>query len=163
MPRTKKAYSPKHITRVDTDSNGTHAWRVTIQRRNEIVVRPFSDGVHGGKAKALKAAQAFRDEMLGEMHSPDFVVWRRNRKRVNNTSGVVGVGRYVSRHVHEGRVIERPSWQAFWTDESGRRVSRKFSVAVHGEKQARLLAIECRRRGTRAAVEAMFDRSRPQR
>lgn len=121
-----------------------------------MVSQQFSDAVHGGKAKALQAARRFRDDVLAQMHDPYAVVWRRNLKRTNNTSGVVGVGRYVNRKVQNDCIVERASWQAFWSDEQGRRVSRKFSVAVHGEQRARMLAIECRRQGTRTAAEAMF-------
>ena len=43
----------KNIYRVGTDSNGTHAWRVIVQRKKKAVQRMFSDGVHGAKAAAV--------------------------------------------------------------------------------------------------------------
>lgn len=163
MPKTKKPYSPKHIARIDSERNHTHCWVVRVQRRGQVVLQYFSDGVYGGKAKALKAARELRDELLRRMHDPDAVAWRRNVTRANNTSGVVGVGRYVSREIQDGRSIERAAWHAFWSDEQGRRVSRKFLVSAHGEQRARVLAMECRRQNTRTAVEAMFESGKSKR
>lgn len=157
MPNRKKPPALKHIARIDTDHNRTHSWQVRVQRCGQAVTQQFSDALHGGKAQALQAAIKFRDELTEQMHDPYAVVWRRNVRRANNTSGVVGVGRYVSREMQNDRIVERAFWQAFWSDEQGRRVSRKFSIAVHGEQRARMLAIECRRQGTRMAAEAMFE------
>ena len=56
---------PRNIIRVDhSKASRTHAWRVTLQRHNDIAVRTFSDAIYGGKRKALKAAEACRDELL---------------------------------------------------------------------------------------------------
>ena len=54
------------ITRVDHEPSRTHAWRVTIQRQGKVHVGHFSDGVYGGKMKALGAAKQFRDETRRE-------------------------------------------------------------------------------------------------
>lgn len=43
-------------------------WRVTLQRHHEIVVKTFSDSIHGEKHKALKAAEECRDELLPHAH-----------------------------------------------------------------------------------------------
>lgn len=60
-----------HITRLDYGK--TFSWWVRIQRwkngKLKNVNRVFSDGVHGGEAKALKAAKAWRD-MLLPLHPP---------------------------------------------------------------------------------------------
>ena len=55
---------PRNIIRVDHEASRTHAWRVTLQRHNDIVVKMFSDSIYGGKRKALKAAVICRDELL---------------------------------------------------------------------------------------------------
>jgi len=59
---------PRNIIRVDLEVSRTHAWRVTVQRHNDIVVKTFSDSVHGEKRKALKAAVEYRDELLLDTH-----------------------------------------------------------------------------------------------
>ena len=146
--RTALASGQRHIRRVDdAERSRTHAWLVQVQRRNRIVIRMFSDGRHGGRRAVLAAALAFRAAMLKQMHDPGYALWRRNRKRRNNTSGIVGVARYANRErARPGRKpIEREYWQAFADDGKGARRSRKFSVAKYGEMRARALAIRARR------------------
>jgi hypothetical protein len=52
----------RSIRRIDDDSRSTHAWLAQVQRHNQIAMKTFSDGVWGGKRKALAAARAWRDE-----------------------------------------------------------------------------------------------------
>lgn len=132
----------RYIRRIDNDRTRTHSWHVTIRSRNQAVTRHFSDSVHGGKRKALKAAIAFRDEILAKVRTPSYAAWLR-RKRRNNTSGIVGVARYVNvSQTH--RQSEYPYWQAFWRDNNGKRHTRTYSVLKYGERKARQLAIEAR-------------------
>ena len=144
-----------HLQRIDDERSRTHAWRAQVQRRHRVMIEHFSDGVYGGKQEALKAARRWRETMLTELHNRRYELWRRNCKRRNNTSGVVGVGRYVSRERNGRAVIERISWQAFWDGSDGRRHGRKFSVDKYGERRARELACQTRR----AALRALAKRS----
>ena len=52
----------KHITRLDYQK--THGWWVRIRRKSNPCSKLFSDGVYGGRDKALAAAIAWRDEKL---------------------------------------------------------------------------------------------------
>lgn len=54
--------SLKHITRLDYQK--THGWWVRIRRKSNPSSKLFSDGVYGGRDKALEAAKAWRDEKL---------------------------------------------------------------------------------------------------
>jgi hypothetical protein len=146
MPKSCKHH---HIHRIDNDAKRNHAWRVQVQSRGRVVIRHFSDGVYGGKQKALKVAWRFRDATLKEAHDDRYWFWRRHRMRRNNTSGVVGVGRYVSRECRHGRLTEQTYWLAYWDDADGWRRSRKFSVSTHGEKRAKQLACQARREAMR--------------
>lgn len=135
----------RNITRIDDETTRTHAWRVTLQRCNQIVIKPFSDGVYGGKRKALTAAVAYRDELLRQQSPKDHQVWVRTRLRRNNRSGIPGVARYDP--------IDNPKtgrravfWLAFWVNEHGASCKRKFYVSRYGERQAKRLAIEERER-----------------
>lgn len=141
-----------HIHRIDHAPKRTHAWLVQVQRRGGITIRCFTDGRYCGKRSALQAAIRFRDAALTSARDKGYQLWRRNRKRRNNTSGIVGVGRYVSRERIGGSSIERVSWQAFWDGPDGRRHGRKFSVNLHGERRARELA----RRAREDAMRTIF-------
>ena len=138
-----------HIRRIDDKQKRTHAWLVQVQSRGETTIGFFSDGRFGGKRAALQAATHFRDEVLRTARDGKYHLWRRNRKRRNNTSGSVGVGRYVSRERRRGGVVERITWQAFWDGPGGKRQSRKFSVNLYGEKRARDLARHARQEAMR--------------
>lgn len=141
-----------HIHRIDHAPKRTHAWLVQVQRRGEITIRSFTDGRYGGKRAALEAAIRFRDAALSSGRDKGYQLWRRNRKRRNNTSGIVGVGRYVNHEHRRQGIVERISWQAFWDGPDGRRHSRKFSVNLHGERRAKELA----RRARADAMRAIF-------
>ena len=54
--------SLKHITRLDYQK--THGWWVRIRRKSNPCSKLFSDGVYGGRDKALEAATAWRNEKL---------------------------------------------------------------------------------------------------
>lgn len=121
-----------HIHRIEHAPSRAYGWRVQVQRRNQVIIELFTDNLYAGQRSALKAALQRRDKILNGLQDRRYNVWR-NRKRRNNTSGIVGVGRYVSRERNATSVIERISWQAFWDDSDGRRRSRKFSVNRYGE------------------------------
>jgi AP2 domain len=136
---------PRNIIRVDHEASHTHAWRVTLQRHNDIAVRTFSDSVYGGKRKALKAAVAYRNELLRRYSPYAHAIWVRTRLRRNNTSGIPGVGRYEERaNPHTG--YTRVFWLAFWANERGDSRKRRFMVSHYGERQAKRLAVAERER-----------------
>src|SRR5262249_57441026 len=83
------------ITRVDHAGSRTHAWRVTIQRQGRIHVGHYSDGVFGGKQKALAAAKKFRDSHLSK-HPP---LTRRDYSSILRRNSRSGLAR-VSCHPH---------------------------------------------------------------
>jgi hypothetical protein len=136
---------PRNIMRVDHEASHTHAWRVTLQRHNEIVVRTFSDSIYGGKRKALKAAVEYRGELLLRYSPYAHAIWIRTRLRRNNTSGIPGVGRYEERaNPHTG--YTREFWLASWVNEHGASRKRKFTVSRYGERRAKRLAVAERER-----------------
>jgi hypothetical protein len=136
---------PRNIIRVDHEASQTHAWRVTLQRCNDIIVKTFSDSLHGGKRKALKTAVEYRDELLRQYSPFAHAIWVRTRLRRNNTSGIVGVARYEERaNPNTGRT--REFWLASWVNEHGASRKRKFTVPRYGERHAKRLAIAERER-----------------
>jgi hypothetical protein len=133
------------IYRIDNLLTHTYSWKVGIRRRNERRHKYFSDSVYGSKDAALKAAIAYRDTLLQNLSGVDYSLWRRDVKRPNNTSGLIGVGRYVARS--KNSPTEHPYWQAFWRDAEGKRCSRTFMISQYGENMAKERAIEARREG----------------
>jgi hypothetical protein len=135
----------RNIARIDHEASRTHAWRVTLQRCNEILVRPFSDAIYGGKGKALKAAVEYRNQLLRRYSPFAHQVWVRTRLRKNNKSGIPGVARYDKVvNLNTGR--REIFWLAHWVNEHGASRKRKFSVLRYGERQAKRLAIAERER-----------------
>ena len=134
------AVHKKNISRIDTETNGTHAWMVIVQRKNQVLRRMFSDGVHGGKARALVAAKAWHAQQLSPLIEFEQQMWVRTIKRRNNRSGIVGVSRMVRR---DSGIA---SWMASWTDPTGRNRTRKFSTRLWGERTAKRMAIDERQR-----------------
>ena len=139
---------PRNISRMDHEAKRTYGWLVTLQRKGEIVVKMFSDGVYGGKRKALTATVEYRNILLNQhpsIESIEYQIWVRNRLRRNNTSGIPGVGRYeVLANSNTGRGVA--FWLACWTDEHGASRKRKFYVSCYGERQVKRLAIAERER-----------------
>ena len=136
---------PRNIIRVDHEASHTHAWRVTLQRHNDIVIKTFSDSIYGGKRKALKAAVEYRDELLRRYSPYAHAIWIRTRLRRNNTSGIAGVARYEER-VNPNTGHTREFWLASWVNEQGASRKRKFTVYRYGERQAMRLAVAERER-----------------
>ena len=122
-------------------------------------IKVFSDGVWGGKQKALDAALAWRDEQIGLLPAYELQVRRRNLLRKNNKSGVPGVGRY-EREPPPGKEGKGSAfWMAFWTDPDGKAHKRKFAVNRWGERGAKLRAIDMRMRHSQAAIAALVERN----
>jgi hypothetical protein len=115
----------KNITRFDYGR--THAWWVRFQRSTggtRVVSKMFSDAVHGGKAKALRAAIAWRDRTAATIQPA-----RRRRTKA-------GVG-YVKRAELARRVGTWPVYIAWIRMPDGRAASTSFSVARWGEREAK--------------------------
>lgn len=89
----------KGISRIDSQS--THGWFVRVYRDGSVHSKFFSDGVHGGKRKALTAAREYkaeyeREHPAGPLPGYPSVPFRTRPPR-NNTSGVVGVSETFQR------------------------------------------------------------------
>lgn len=130
------------ISRVDIPGKKTHGWQVRLQRQGWRYQKFFADGLHDGKENAFKAAQVMRDELVESLEGESRRE-RAERKTTRNSSGIVGVCR--THAVKGGK--RYPCWQASWSPEPGKRKCVKFFVSVHGEKEAKKLAIAAREAG----------------
>lgn len=154
MFRTDYENPLRRISRVESERE--RSWRVSVRRYGQTVVKAFTDLAYGGKRKALAAAKVYRDAL--EVHMATFDAdhrqWRRTQKSKGNSSGTVGVARYMAPPKIPGGV-PAPYWQAFWLDAEGKRQSKVFRVGAHGERRARRLAMDAHAQGL-AEVHAAF-------
>jgi len=132
------------ICRLDHAGSSTFGWLATIQRQGVIHRKLFSDGKHGGKAAALKAAKRYRDEIVARF-PPMLKRQHAEILKPNNRSGVTGVCRCRFAETAGRRERSRWYWVASWTLPDGRRRNRKFSIRQHGEARAFELAVRARR------------------
>ena len=133
------------ITRIDSDKSRTYAWVVNLSRRRRTFIKHFTDGVYGGKRKALAAAIAYRDHII--THYPPLTLkeFCSVIKR-NNRSGIPGVGRYAGSEPRQDGEL-RWYWIARWSPEPGKTKQIKFSVDKYGEEGAFQRAIRARKNG----------------
>lgn len=145
MASSRKVNLNRNITRIDTTTRG---YEVRVMRRGKGYCKLFSDSVYRGKAKALKAARKYRDELIERLASK--VITRKQlarRKTKRNYSGVVGV-RYVEETERRGEnEYTYGYWEAQWSPSPGVRKKRRFSVKKYGNDKATKLAIKARREG----------------
>lgn len=122
----------RNITRLDYER--AHGWWVRIYRTDgagdkNCLSQMFSDGVHGGKRKALSKARAWRDEMLALLPA----------KKESGVRKPPGYG-YVKRVEIKRRVGYSLVYRA-WVRLEGRRAAQtSYSVGVWGDQGARLRA-----------------------
>lgn len=129
------------LSRFDFDDQREHGYLVNLSRQRVKHVRRFSDGIHGGKREALKAARAWREAVIRD--NPPLSRQQFSRiLRKNNTSGVPGV------YALKNGAGEVAGWAAQWLQPgSARYLIRKFSFSMHGAARAKRLAIAAREEG----------------
>jgi hypothetical protein len=113
----------------------------------------FSDGKYGGKDKALEAARTYQEE-LNQIELPQLstVPPYKSKPQINNTSGVLGVGRTHAYHGQTGQKQEY--WYAFCpVGPDGRTfyTKRFYITEERDEEEAFRLAVEFRRMWEAAA------------
>ena len=133
------------ISRIDSDADRTHAWRVSLRRRGKVYVKNFADKKCGGKQEALVQAKAHRDRLVAQ-HPPlsrqEFCAVLRS----NNKTGITGVYRYAKSHtLKNGEIVRSWYWEATWPIGKSRQAHQAFAVNEHGEAEARQLAIRRRK------------------
>ena len=124
---SKASKKIKNITRLDYQK--THGWWVRIKRYPDSFSKLFSDGVWGGKDKALEAALEWRDQKLAEAPL--------RTERFNELSskgfktGVPG----LSLSYEKGKKRPLPHLQVS-IQRHGTRIGRRFSIKKWGLRGA---------------------------
>lgn len=136
------------ICRIDQVEKRTHGFFVRVMRKGKIHSAFFTDLKHGGKARALAAAQEHRQRLLAKLGLPQQKsrrFWAELRRR-KGSSHVVGVQKLVTRRGKKPAVY----WKATWSPEPYVVRQKFFSVAKYGARKAKKLAIKARRAGVRS-------------
>ena len=146
----------KHLRRINAKKYS--GWQFVFGRNpsdktkhfNET--KHFNDNKYGGIEKSFEAAIKYRNDFLeaaGELGLIDYSVSDRHAKPLvltlspRNTSGIVGVHR--SSREREGRKAREEAWISSYKNDSGQNKQQKFTISVHGEKNALAMAIRHRR------------------
>jgi hypothetical protein len=130
------------VSRIDQPEKHNHGYYVRLNRGKHRISKFFTDRVHGGKAKALKAATAFYakiDQKYLRISRKEFASIQRRK----NSSGLLGISK-VTKDV-KGRVYE--FWQATWSPEPGVVAKKAFSIKKYGSEKAKAKAIKARKQG----------------
>ena len=122
--------------------NRSRGWQARFRLFGTVYSRYFSDAEYGSSAAAREAAEHLASQNQ-DLHNELRALHRRFVVRANSRSGLPGVARY------EGNVAHGPFWLAYWDDQNGRRVNRRFSIGRYGETEACRLAREAREKGVR--------------
>ena len=124
----------------EVSSEGTVRFRILINHNKEVIQEYFYAGAKRTEAAAKKAAL----ERWREIRKVIPVLTKRTFREVARkptASGVPGVNRvttYSKGHEYE-------VWRATWTTLRGGRGTKQFSIKKYGAREAKRLAMECRR------------------
>lgn len=119
--------SLKHITRLDYQK--THGWWVRIRRKSNPCSKLFSDGIYGGRDKALEAAKAWRDEKLSTAPKQTNRTTESSSKSIK--TGVPGLSVSFVEGVSENLAHLQVSVQRH-----GKRTSTRYSISKWGLRAA---------------------------
>ncbi len=93
MRRRSNPLSERNIKRIDTRPDAakqTHGFQVCVSQEGSLHTKHFSDSTYGGIPGSLKAARAYRDQMLKDM--PEIEASRiAHVRNAKNKSGHVGI------------------------------------------------------------------------
>ena len=131
------------ISRIDQTEKRTHGYFVRLARKGKIYPAFFGDKTHGGKRRALKAAQKHYQQLLRKHGRISRKEWAQMVRR-KGASGIVGVRKVT---------VTKTYWEAHWSPRPNVHRKKRFSVQEHGAEKAKTLAIAARMKGLRSMVE----------
>jgi len=141
MRRRSNPLSERNIKRIDTRPDAakqTHGFQVCISRHGKLHTKHFSDSLFGGLKGSLKAARAYRDQMLAEM--PEIEASRiAHSHNAKNKSGHVGISYRKTKNA-KGRIVRHIAVSV--RAERGKTVSRVYAYTkdTHDEVLAEAIA-----------------------
>lgn len=123
-----KPKSMRYIARVESGHNKCYAVRAGFFEGSSF--KTFTDGIYGGKRKALAAAKLWRDQEVLKFQEK---IGKKNPRRE------YGKGWYMKRHERRG-VISFSATAQWFNDKLGKQRQKSFSVNKYGRKEAIRLA-----------------------
>ena len=153
MPRRPRANFYLHW--VEDPKLRVRGWKIRVpyfdkgklKYRRKLV----SEFRYGGTKESLRAiATRLRDKLIAELGTSTFGVacFQRQKSR-RNTSGHIGVRRYVLVRKGEMQVL----WAARWVNAHGKVIMKRFFAKSRGEEEAKELAIRSRAEGVRQTAK----------
>ncbi|HUA37503.1 MAG TPA: hypothetical protein VMA35_03780 [Candidatus Sulfopaludibacter sp.] len=136
------------VSRIDQTDKRTHGFFVRLQRRGKTHSAFFTDQSHGGRKRALAAAQKHYRKLLAKWGPPA----RKRRRfwaeipRRKGSSGIVGIQLKMVRRHGESRKY----WVATWSPKPHVTRRKEFSFWRYGSNKARQLAVRARKVGLRS-------------
>ena len=128
------------ISRIDQVEKRTHGYFVRLSRRGKMHSAFFADKTHGGKRRALKAAQKHYRKLVREHGRLSRRDWAQLPRR-KGASGILGVRRVT---------ITKTYWVAHWSPRPQVIRRKAYSVEKYGAARAKALAIRARKAGVRS-------------
>lgn len=118
-----------YIARID--SNHTHCWWVRIgqdaKRKMPNIKKVFSDGVYGGKHKALQAAIRFRDRSLRQLRNQGYKIG-------SNNGRFWGKGWWYCEKYNSKGYLIRTIIAYYWDSKKKKQIRKQFGIDRHGSK-----------------------------
>jgi hypothetical protein len=159
MPRRPRANF--YLNWVDDPKLRVRGWKIRVpyfdKGRRKYRRKLVSEFRYGGTKESLRAiAIRLRDKLIAELGTSTFgVACFQRQKSSRNTSGHIGVHRYVLVRKGEMRVI----WAARWVDAHGKIIMKRFFAKHRGEEEAKGLAIRARAEGVRQTAKEISRQS----
>jgi AP2 domain len=128
------------LYREDSGKGGMR-FRILINSNKQIIQQHFYFGISRTELSAKKIALKRWRELRAIYPALTKRAFREVPRKLTS-SGIVGVTRVIT----VSKCHEYPVWKAVWTTKKGARQSRQFSINKYGEKKAKRLAIEARKK-----------------
>ena len=160
MPRRPRANF--YLNWVDDPKLRVRGWKIRVpyfdKGRLKYRRKLVSEFRYGGTKESLRAiAIRLRDKLIAELGTSTFgVACFQRQKSSRNTSGHIGVHRYVLVRKAEMQVV----WAARWVDAHGKIIMKRFFAKHRGEEEAKGLAIKARAEGVRQTAKEISRKNR---
>lgn len=140
-----KTYPLRYISRMDYGNYLVGWWVRISQRKGGWVQKHFPDRRHGGKAKALIAAKAWRDEQTARLKLPEHIV--HTNARSDKKQPKLPCGIFIVTHRKAGKLYAQ--MVSVWQESEWVQARKTFSINKYGYDGALRLAKKARREGLR--------------